>query len=330
MWTLAAGTCAVLAVCWVAVLYWRLRLASWDTARAELKGARCLVTGSSSGIGAEIARHLARCGAHVVLTAPPAEQTQLEAVAAACSSLGAAGVHIVTADLGSRPACARLVGDSAAALGGGLDLVVLNHFFPLFEPWETTMDLAERKVQVDFLAYAFVAEAALPVLDSSPRGGRLAVVSSVAGWSGVPYAALYSACKHAVMGFFRSLRMERAMLCPASRVSITLCTLGNIDTATARRITRVREEWRGGGRSIARSRSNPLLSFAIPPNKGHLRGAALVDAESTAGAVVRGLARRMANMYYPLADAYLAVSLLGIFPWLVEQGIMRTIGIRQR
>ena len=73
---------------------------------------------------------------------------------------------------------------------------------------EDVEDLAiyERLAHVNYLAAAYCTHAALPALLAS--GGRILAVASVSGLTGVPTRTAYAASKHAMVGFFESLRIE--------------------------------------------------------------------------------------------------------------------------
>jgi short-subunit dehydrogenase len=70
----------------------------------------------------------------------------------------------------------------------------------------------------------------MPWLEASR--GRLVVVSSAAGKLGLPRVAPYAATKHALHGFFDSLRHELRE--KASNVTVTMAVLGSIDTVSAK------------------------------------------------------------------------------------------------
>uniref|UniRef100_A0A3P9B656 Hydroxysteroid (11-beta) dehydrogenase 1-like a n=1 Tax=Maylandia zebra TaxID=106582 RepID=A0A3P9B656_9CICH len=84
-------------------------------------------------------------------------------------------------------------------------------------------------VKVNFFSYIQMAWKALPSLEQNK--GSLVVVSSLLGKITSPFVAPYSSTKFALNGFFGSLRHELAM--KKSNVSISVCTLGLIDTDSA-------------------------------------------------------------------------------------------------
>ena len=88
----------------------------------------------------------------------------------------------------------------------------------------------QENMNVNSWSYVALASYALPVLMES--NGSIGVVSSLAGKFGIPQMAVYNMCKHAINGYFAGLRSELAML--QRDVSITIHTLGSIDTEGAR------------------------------------------------------------------------------------------------
>ena len=175
-----------------------------------------LLTGASEGIGAATAAAFAREGARLVLAAR--SLPRLEAVAAQCRAANpAVEVLCQTTDVGQRSEVEALV---AAALErfGELDVIVANAGMTMWSRFDalTDLDVLERLMRVNYLGAAWLAAAALPALRLSR--GRIVAVSSLAGLTGVPERSGYAASKHAMFGFFDSLRIEEA----PNGVSVTL------------------------------------------------------------------------------------------------------------
>jgi short-subunit dehydrogenase len=70
------------------------------------------------------------------------------------------------------------------------------------------VDLLERLMRTNYLGAAWLTRRALPALAAAR--GRIVAVSSLAGIAGVPTRTGYAASKHAMFGFFDSLRIELA------------------------------------------------------------------------------------------------------------------------
>ncbi|NWY95835.1 DHI1 dehydrogenase, partial [Loxia curvirostra] len=210
-----------------------LVLAFWfysarDTFKPEmLHGKRVIVTGASTGIGEQMAYHLARMGAHVLLTART--EARLQSVVRRCLELGAASARFVSGSMEDTAFAQHVVREAQVALGG-LDMLILNHvgasYFGFFDG---DVEHVRKLLEINFLSYVAMATSALPMLKESE--GSIVVVSSMAGKVGFPFTAPYSATKFALDGFFSSLRQEFAI--QSINVSITLCILGFIDTERA-------------------------------------------------------------------------------------------------
>jgi short-subunit dehydrogenase len=181
-----------------------------------------VITGASKGIGAELARQLAARGAKLVLAAR--NVGELEAVAQECRKLGAA-VITVKADVAQERECAAIMSGAALAFGG-IDVLVNNAGASMWARFEDIEDLSvlERIMQVNYMGAVYCTRHALPYLRQS--GGVLAGVSSLAGRTGVPTRTGYSASKHAMTGFFDSLRIELA----GSGVAVTMIYPGFVAT----------------------------------------------------------------------------------------------------
>ncbi|CAJ1060285.1 hydroxysteroid 11-beta-dehydrogenase 1-like protein [Xyrichtys novacula] len=193
----------------------------------SLKGARVLVTGASTGIGEQMAYHYARFGAQIVITAR--REKVLQQVAEKCQSLGAQSAFYIAADMASVSDPDKVV-DFALEKLGGLDYLVLNHIGPSpFSMWEGDVDHTRWLMQVNFFSYVQMAWKALASLEQSK--GSLVIVSSLLGKMSSPFVAPYTSTKFALNGFFGALGHELAM--KKSNVSISICTLGLIDTEAA-------------------------------------------------------------------------------------------------
>ena len=162
------------------------------------------ITGASKGIGAELARQLAAKGARLVLAARG--EKELEGVAEECRKLGASVVAI-RADVAVERDCQALVAGALLAFGR-LDTLVNNAGATMWARFEDIDDMSilERIMQVNYMGAVYCTHYALPHLRASK--GRIVGISSLAGKVGVPTRTGYSAAKHAMTGFFDSLRIE--------------------------------------------------------------------------------------------------------------------------
>ncbi len=171
---------------------------------SELTGRTVVVTGASSGIGRALCLELAREHAKLVLAARDA--ARLEEVAAECRAKGAEAL-VVSTDVESEDACRNLI-DRTLERFGGVDVLVANAGRTMWARLDEMKDLSlfEELMRTNYFGAIYPTFHALPHLKKSR--GRIVVVSSVAGLTGVPERTGYSATKHALFGFFESLRIE--------------------------------------------------------------------------------------------------------------------------
>ena len=180
------------------------------------------ITGASKGIGAELARQLAAKGAKLVLAAR--NEKELEAVAADCRKAGAS-VVTVKADVAVERDCQAIVAGAVLAFGR-LDTLVNNAGVSMWARFEDIDDVSilERIMQVNYMGAVYCTRHALPHLRAVR--GRIVGIASLAGRTGVPTRSGYAASKHAMTGFFDSLRIELA----DAGVTVTMIYPGFVST----------------------------------------------------------------------------------------------------
>jgi short-subunit dehydrogenase len=163
-----------------------------------------VITGASSGIGAEMARQFADQGAKLVLAARRVEQ--LEAVAAECRSHGAEAI-IVPTDVTDEAQCKALI-EAAVAHYGRIDTLIANAGTGEPRNFENMPNLAQIRRDMDLNYYGVVAcvHYALPHLKQTR--GRIMGISSLIGILAVPTLTGYVSAKHAMAGFLDTLRIE--------------------------------------------------------------------------------------------------------------------------
>lgn len=183
------------------------------------------LVGATGGIGSQIARLAADGGARLVLTGGPPEE--LEQLAAECGGTGRAAA--VPLDLADAAALAHAA-DAAHEVFGRIDLLVLNAgISQRASATATGLTVLGRIIDIDFLSQAELARlTAARMLD---RGaGAILVVSSLAGLVSSPLRSGYCAAKHAIHGYYNSLRAELA----GSRVTVTIGVPGFVRTDISR------------------------------------------------------------------------------------------------
>jgi 3-oxoacyl-[acyl-carrier protein] reductase len=167
-----------------------------------------VITGASSGIGAQLARDLAARGMHVALLAR--RQDRLQALADECSQRGVTAIPIVC-DVSQRESVVSAIARAVERLGQ-IDLLVNSAGYvrhTLFKDHDVA-DI-ERMMRTNYLGTVYAIKAALPAMRAR-RQGWIVNVSSVAGRLGQPDEAAYSATKFAVTGLSEALAYELAPL----------------------------------------------------------------------------------------------------------------------
>lgn len=186
-----------------------------------------LLTGASSGIGAELARQFAVQGAKLALAAR--DVARLETVAAECRALGGEAL-VVPGDVSEEPSCASMVQRTIMHYQR-LDVLVNNAGLGSSGLFEQITDLSifDTLMRVNYLGSVWCTAHALPHLKQSR--GRIVAISSLTGLTGVPKRTVYAATKHAMAGFFDSLRIEL----DGSGVSVTVIYPGFVFSEINRR-----------------------------------------------------------------------------------------------
>jgi short-subunit dehydrogenase len=226
------------------------RIAAWE-------GRRVWIVGASTGIGAALAVALARRGARVGLSSRGEER--LRALAA---GLPAGSFEVLPLDIREASAVAQ----AARALRtrwGGIDVVVVmaGDYVPM-RAWELDLEAARRMIDVNLMGAFHVLAAVVPAFVAESRGS-LALVSSVAGYRGLPRSLVYGPTKAALINLAEALWMDLAP--------------------------------RGIGVSVV----NPGFVRTPLTAQNDFRMPALIEPEEAAREIVRGLERGDFEIHFP-------------------------------
>lgn len=171
----------------------------------RLKEAVVVITGASSGIGEAAALAFARKRSNLVLGARRVDR--LNAVAQKCREKGAPEVTVRRLDVGQRVEARAFV---AAAMRDHerIDVLVNNAGLGwMGRMVEMPDEKVEELIATNLKGLIATTQAALPAMVARRRG-VIINVSSVLGFRAAPYSAVYSATKHAIVGFSHALRGE--------------------------------------------------------------------------------------------------------------------------
>jgi meso-butanediol dehydrogenase / (S,S)-butanediol dehydrogenase / diacetyl reductase len=166
---------------------------------SALQGKVALVTGASSGLGAETSRLFSREGATVFGIAR--DEARPAEVFADVEHRSYA-----SADIASAQACREAVGGCVREFGGLHVLINIAGRHQMRRTESMTDDDWEQGLAVNLKAPFYLCRAALPHL--LERGGNIVNVSPVAGVEGQAYSAGYCAAKHGLIGLTRALAVE--------------------------------------------------------------------------------------------------------------------------
>lgn len=179
-----------------------------------------IITGASSGLGAETARHLVRAGAKVVLGA-----RRLDRLQALADELGISHDHCVQMDV-TKLEDVQALADRALKLYGRIHVLLNNAgVMPLSLLEELKVDEWNAMIDINIKGVLHGIASVLPTMKSQ-KSGQIINVSSVAGHVWGPLCAVYSATKTAVRAISESLRKEvkpynlrTTILCPGAVAS---------------------------------------------------------------------------------------------------------------
>jgi dehydrogenase/reductase SDR family protein 7B len=180
------------------------------------------ITGASSGIGEALAYEFARAGARLILSARNEEALAL--VASSCS-IDQSRILVLPLDMQDSSGLEHVAHKALDQWGvvnymihnAGMAARALVH--------ETEMNVYRQVMETNFFGTVSLTRAILPSMILA-RSGHFVVISSLSGEYGVPKLSAYAASKHALHGFFESLRAE---LLPYS-IKISIVIPGFINT----------------------------------------------------------------------------------------------------
>ncbi len=201
------------------------------------------ITGASSGIGAAMAIEYSKLGASLILSSRNTDE--LNKVRLACAE--PEKVQVLEMDLADTSGFKKYV-EEAIKFYGSVDMLINNAGISQRSlAAETSLEVDRKIFDVNYFGTIALTKALIPHFKEKSRG-HFVVITSVVGKIGTPLRSSYSASKHALHGFFDSLRAELhedhikvILICPGfvnTNVSINALTgqgeqQGTKDKATA-------------------------------------------------------------------------------------------------
>jgi short-subunit dehydrogenase len=230
-----------------------------------------LITGASSGIGRELAYQLSDQGAWLSLAARDVER--LASVATRCRERGGKAL-VVPTDVSEQAQCQYLIAKTVEEYGR-IDTLINNAGVSMWARFESIEDLSifEWIMRVNYLGSVYCTYYALPYLKQSR--GRIVAISSLSGKAGVPTRTGYAASKHAMTGFFDSLRIELT----GYGVSVTMIYPGFVATEV---------------------RERALGADGKPLGRSPVRETEVMTVETCAQLIVQAVARRRRELVMTL------------------------------
>lgn len=189
----------------------------------QLSGKRILITGAAQGIGAAIARTAAAQGAKTLILADLAAD-RLADTAEACRAAGA-DCRLSAVDVSDRTAAKEILGGLCREFGGIDGLVNNAGVSDENEPDDAAT--WDRVIGINLNGTYNVTLAVLPYLAD---GGRVVNIASILGRAGKVRNTAYSASKHGVLGFTKSLALDLAL----RKITVNAVLPGWVDTPMLR------------------------------------------------------------------------------------------------
>jgi short-subunit dehydrogenase len=166
------------------------------------------ITGASSGIGEALALEFAKREARLILSARREEELKRVLEQTKLPSLD---VMILPFDLNDTSNASGLTAQVINKFGR-IDILINNGgYSQRSETMQTPIEIDRQLMEVNYFSYVNLTKAVLPYMKRK-KSGHIVVISSIAGKFGFYLRSSYSAAKHALHGFFESLRLETESL----------------------------------------------------------------------------------------------------------------------
>jgi short-subunit dehydrogenase len=265
--------------------------------RETFGGKSVLITGASSGIGAELARQLGQAGAHLTLTARRVDV--LHALAERMAGSGAPEPLVVPCDVTRDGDVERAVAEGTRRWGK-LDIVIANAGFGVVGAFrDLSVSDYRRQFETNVFGVLRTIYAALPEIERTR--GNVVIVGSVAGWTASPNASAYAMSKFALRALADAITPELSL----NGVTVTLISPGFVDSD----IRRVDNQG-----SFHADAAEPVPQWLVVPTEKAVRQILRALARGRSEAIITGHGK-------------LLVAIERFLPWL-SRWIKRRLAVR--
>ena len=258
-----------------------------------------IITGASSGIGKELALQLAKRGA--ILSLAARDLSRLEKIAEECRALGTKAIAIQT-DVTDKEQCRKLIEQTVSECGR-IDTLINNAGITMWAIFEEiqNIEMFETIMKINYFGSVYCTYYAFPYLKKTE--GRLVGISSITGKTGVPTRTGYSASKHAMAGFFDSLRIELMN----TGVTVTMIYPGFV---------------------VSEVRERALGLNGKPVGKSHLDESKIMSTEECVRQIVNAVSKRKREVVMT-SKAKIGMWLKLIAPTLVDKIALKGVAKRR-
>ena len=251
------------------------------------------ITGASSGIGKALAIELSNQNAKLILSSR--KNQELVLVKKLCKNPD--DVKIVLLDLEDYTNLQSKV-DEAIAAFGKIDILVNNGGISQRSfVKDTQIDVDKRIMDINYLGTIALSKAVLPHFIKN-ENGHFVVTTSIVGKIGTPLRSSYAASKHALHGFFDSLRAEHHQ----DNIAVTLVCPGFVNTNVSK---------------------NALTGNGTPQQKMDVATANGIDPERFAKLMVKSIQNKKEEVYIAGVKEKLGVYVKRFYPKLLSKMIRK-------
>lgn len=188
----------------------------------NFKGKTVWITGASSGIGEQLAYSCAKRGAKLILSSN--QFKELNTVKENSKKLGAV-CYAIPFDL-SNPKEVKETAQKILDQHAVIDVLINNGgISQRANTLETSIETVRKIMEINFFSAVILSKSVVPAMIKN-GGGVIAVTSSITGKFGFPLRSTYAASKHAVLGFFETLRLENK----PNNIQVTIAVPGRVQT----------------------------------------------------------------------------------------------------